>query len=210
MRSWVVLVALALCAVAVMAEDQAKVSTSKAESTVAAAVVEHDLRSANDLAHKKFGYFRNCPYLLQGANRPDLSPFPNYIGCGGCVKSLATFHELQQRQQNYRDATDAQYIFNRACQYVEAELQPVCQQLYNVHGRTIISMMFKNHEPMDTCGCLRYCDSDDFAVLFGAAVSKTDFDASAVPAASQELFAWFQSYAKDHPALPKGTDLLFV
>eukprot|EP00697_Spironema_sp_BW2_P009280 gnl/Spiro4/24119_TR11965_c0_g1_i1.p2 gnl/Spiro4/24119_TR11965_c0_g1~~gnl/Spiro4/24119_TR11965_c0_g1_i1.p2 ORF type:complete len:260 (-),score=81.85 gnl/Spiro4/24119_TR11965_c0_g1_i1:158-898(-) len=99
------------------------------------------------------------------------SPFPPKFRCSGCLSSMAALVSLMKADMNFANPQMAQYEFANACLFVESEYVQLCRYLYNVHGRHLVSMLFRNKLPLHICSCLNACDAEDIQI-YTAAFSK--------------------------------------
>jgi len=107
----------------------------------------------------------NLPFRIAG------QMFPRLLSCGGCVSSLTALVAFMRSDLNVASPQMAQYEFSKACLYVEADYVQLCQYMYNVHSRHIISMLFANRAPIHICSCINFCDASDIGVARGAFVA---------------------------------------
>eukprot|EP00696_Hemimastix_kukwesjijk_P002332 gnl/Hemi2/12864_TR4388_c0_g10_i1.p1 gnl/Hemi2/12864_TR4388_c0_g10~~gnl/Hemi2/12864_TR4388_c0_g10_i1.p1 ORF type:complete len:308 (-),score=109.38 gnl/Hemi2/12864_TR4388_c0_g10_i1:209-1096(-) len=118
----------------------------------------------------KLNYSKPCrlPFPIEG------SPFPRVLRCSGCISSLAALTSFMRADMNFANPQMAQYEFSQACTYVESDYIQVCQYMYNVHGRHVVSMLFMNKVPIHICSCINFCEQDDLLTYRNAFLDKDD------------------------------------
>eukprot|EP00696_Hemimastix_kukwesjijk_P017305 gnl/Hemi2/5927_TR2056_c0_g1_i1.p1 gnl/Hemi2/5927_TR2056_c0_g1~~gnl/Hemi2/5927_TR2056_c0_g1_i1.p1 ORF type:complete len:262 (-),score=69.51 gnl/Hemi2/5927_TR2056_c0_g1_i1:3-788(-) len=136
-------------------------------NVIVASNVNAGALSVQDLAKLNFSAACNLPFQLSG------SFFPKPMRCSGCLSALSALLAFMKADLNFQNPQMAQYEFSKSCLYVEADYVQICQYMYNVHGRHIVSMLFQNKIPMHICTCINFCDASDNAMYSGAFTGKS-------------------------------------
>eukprot|EP00697_Spironema_sp_BW2_P007800 gnl/Spiro4/22191_TR10927_c0_g1_i1.p1 gnl/Spiro4/22191_TR10927_c0_g1~~gnl/Spiro4/22191_TR10927_c0_g1_i1.p1 ORF type:complete len:179 (-),score=39.51 gnl/Spiro4/22191_TR10927_c0_g1_i1:58-594(-) len=108
----------------------------------------------------------NIPFVMPG------SPFMKPTSCMGCLATLWSSLSWMNRDMNIANPELAQYELAKSCMYVDQEYAQVCEYMYNVHGRHVVSLVTENHPPVHICLCLNLCDQADYTLFTNAFQSK--------------------------------------
>eukprot|EP00697_Spironema_sp_BW2_P005760 gnl/Spiro4/18027_TR9624_c0_g1_i1.p1 gnl/Spiro4/18027_TR9624_c0_g1~~gnl/Spiro4/18027_TR9624_c0_g1_i1.p1 ORF type:complete len:194 (-),score=45.54 gnl/Spiro4/18027_TR9624_c0_g1_i1:51-602(-) len=160
--SFVALVLLCSLGMSYGANSAAVASETKLTKAILSSTTIDARSQIDNLSKVNYSAPCNIPLVVS------VSPFPQPFRCAGCVATLAALTSFMKADMNFANPELAQYEFSKACLYVEPDYIQVCQYMFNVHGRHIISMLFGNRVPIHICTCINHCVDDDLQVILKA------------------------------------------
>lgn len=117
---------------------------------------------------------RPCPSLADADATSVNIAFPPHFGCPGCISSLAALTAFMKSDLNFANPQMAMYEFSSACSYVESDYIQICRYIYNVHGRHVVNMLFKDMVPAHVCTCINFCSQNLINNFLGAFQTKSN------------------------------------